>query len=413
MFNQVSRLGYSEITEITSDSISNIDCLQYAIPTVKFHSLNDTLEEINNRLMHLLKIYSDSDLRVGLTGGRDSRLFLSLAKKSNIHNINTYTVGTQKDIEAYIAKKVSRFYAVTHDVFSPSNINNYQIEWYSNYINNANFPILYKTELISYLKKSPRKHLNSAIPETLLCHIDYFNGDNHPCQNFIKNRGSKLKNSINLDKNDDDILYHSAMKIWNSISRRTNNNELLIKLFFEQVTYQREWVYNILKIGDFSGGTICIFEDPTVLSLLSSIPEHYFHNDYLYSYYIKNFHPDMNSIISTRDTDVGRVAKLSKLRLEFWKLFPLAIKNDPLEYLVTKNHAFMINLIKTERNRLTHIFSEKFISDIINNSRYYPSNRILRFSLRRLNKKVYSNYEIIMPFCIALILSSHSVKNHG
>lgn len=236
--------------------------------------------------------------------------------------------------------------------------------------------------------------------------MDYFQGPSHSYINFIQNRSSKLSGFLTDCESSKKSVEENAKKIWDSLVSEVGST-VLVKLIFEQVTYQREWVYNILKIGDLSGGTACIFEDSKVLSILSSIKEEIHLKDQLYKAFVNNFYPEMNLIRSTRDCDIGSVMKMSKLDPKFYYLLPDAIKNDPLEYLVSENIDYLRNDIYESKDVLYPIFGEKFVDDCLKlTAKGFMYNRIARFLSRRLGNRVLLNYEIIMPYCVANIIKN-------
>ncbi|MEQ4701055.1 hypothetical protein AB7W46_13515 [Providencia rettgeri] len=409
LYEGINRIEYGSLTTFAENVITKNYLSAIFSQSDYLNLTQDELVEILvSRLTNLLKIYSDNKLRVGLTGGRDSRLMLAMCKKLNIIDLENYTVGKKGDIESKYARLVSDFYGYSHEIFSPKQLNENTANNYFSIINNINFPSLYKWQLIEYLAQKPRKHINSATPETLLCHLDYFLGNEEPYANFVKNRASKVKQLIPTNKDIEQLTLSNAKKIWQKLHNNITS-DVLTKLMFEQVSYQAEWVYNILKIGDYSGGTICIFEDPIILKVLSHIKESFFLNDNLYKYLVDTYYPEMNQISSTRDCDIGRVLKLSRFSVSFWKLLPDALKNDPLEYLVAENVDFIRSVIIDNKSQLTIFFGEEFLSDIINlTNNGFTYNRITRFLQRRINKKVLLNYQLIAPYCVASIIKNRS-----
>ncbi|WP_139070501.1 hypothetical protein [Aliivibrio fischeri] len=406
LYKGVSRFKYASLSTV-GNNVNAVSYLNSVFSCNQYDTLSnkELVASLNKRLCYLLSLYSCFELRVGLTGGRDSRLILAMSESLGIKKLSTYTVGKIDDIESKYASKSAKYYGYHHEIFSPDKLNSHISNNYFALINNINFPSIYKWQLIEYLRVKPKKHLNTATPETLLCHLDYFEGENKPYLNFIKNRASKVNKIIPVNQYCNELAEEGARLIWDDLSSEINSN-VLIKLMFEQVSYQSEWVYNILKIGDYSGGTVCIFEDPIVLSILSNIDEDFYLNDCLYKYFVNTFYPSMNNIISTRDCDIGRVMNLPKTSREFISLLPDALKDEPLEYLLSENIDFIRKVIIDNRNELSDLFGCEFINDcIVRTQNGFIHNRIKRFIMRRLNRKVLSNYELIMPYCAASILN--------
>lgn len=73
-----------------------------------------------------------------------------MANRLGIENISTYTVGDYKDIEVKYAKKVADYYNREHFVFSPDKLDAIAVKKYFRFINNINFPCLYKSQLIDF-----------------------------------------------------------------------------------------------------------------------------------------------------------------------------------------------------------------------------------------------------------------------
>ncbi|ELI5732795.1 hypothetical protein RRK63_001457 [Vibrio fluvialis] len=396
----------------------SVDLISYLSGLIKQHDNIDIAKAsrlISERMESLIKVYSEnkSKLSISLSGGRDSRLLLcQLLKVLDKDSISLYTVGRNDDIEYSLGKKFSSNYEVSHNVYAPCGLNENNLASYAKKISNINFPVQYKSEFIEYLKEFQPALINTAIPETVLCHMHNFDGDNHPAVNFIRNRSTILES--NYFKDGELIskkVEDSAMLIWKEL-RKSLPNDSITNIFFELTTFQRDWVYNILRISDYAGETICVMEDPEILSILSSIDKKWLSTDDFYELIIKEHYKNLYDVPTTRDLTPRKMLNTSPKYLfrHASIYFNCVIKVASLGYLTASNEKFMKRYIIDNHNELSSVFTEDYLQLLLNklSTRNFSTNRVVNFLKRRFSIDRYlSEYELIIPTCLISLIKAY------
>jgi hypothetical protein len=359
--------------------------------------------------------FEDSDKAyVSYTGGRDSRLLLcQLIKSMPKEKIEAFTIGFDSDIEYFIGKEFTKYNGISHSLVRPSLLTEEGIANYAETFENINFTCQYKTQVIDYLKKYKCDVLNTAIPETILCHMDYFLGDSHYAINFVRKRKSIFKADQIINGNQiESGVETAAVRIWDEL-RRELPTDVSANIFFELTTFQRDWVFKILRPFDIAGNTVCVMEDPKILSILSSIEMDDFFNDRLYKRLVDKSYPELNVTPTTRDINLSIVKKYKFIDLI--KYSPLILRSiifaGSLSKLLKMNYPFIAKYCEKNKEKLALIFNEDFVNELLlkQKKNIYSDNRIVKLFVRLLyNKKTLDDYELIAPLCIiALIKNNH------
>lgn len=371
---------------------------------------NIVIDDLLNRMESLLTGYKKyswgSKFSIALSGGRDSRFLLSLLRKIvGTNDISCFTVGESHDIECSIAKDYTEKFGINHEILPPDFIDPAELSKYASFFENFNFPFQYKVQLIEFLKNRDLSVLNTVIPETLLCHLDYFEGNDSSVNNFLASRVSCIK-CIDVI-NGSDIKKQSlltANKIWKNLCNQLPNNEVLQKIFFELTTFQRDWVYRTLRPYDIYGHAVCIMEDPEVLFILSKLKKEDMLKDRFYSKLMSEKFSNINSVIpTTRDLTIPKlVADIESLNISnIIKKIPYFIKPGSLNYLFGKNIDFYRAYINDNKNLLEEYFTADYIETLqLKLKKGWGTNRFINFIKRRCTKDYLRDYDIIFPVCI-------------
>jgi hypothetical protein len=351
---------------------------------------------------------------VSYTGGRDSRLLLcQLIKSLPKEKIEAFTIGFDSDIEYFVGREFTKYNEVSHHLVRPSLLTDDAIDNYARTFENINFTCQYKTQVIDYLSKDKVDVLNTAIPETILCHMDYFLGDSHYAINFVRSRNSIFKagqviNGIKITNG----VEKAAVKIWDEL-RRELPTDASANIFFELTTFQRDWVFKILRPFDIAGNTVCVMEDPKIISILSSIEMNDFFKDKIYKRLVDKSYPELNITPTTRDMNLSIIKKYKFIDL--LKYSPIILRSaifaGSLSKLLKMNHPFIAKYCDQNKEKLTAIFNEKFLNELLIKQKreIYSDNRIVKLFVKLFyNKKTLDDYELIAPLCIiALIKNNH------
>lgn len=419
MINNVLRTEPASVYDF-SDSVTHFSYLEEVLNPNFGISLTDAAVSIASRMEELISIYfpNEEDISsLSFTGGRDSRLLLcQLLKVVGSERVKLYTVGNSTDTEYSVGRKFSSHYDVEHNLFSPRSLVESDLNEYSLKIGNINFPCQYKNQYINYLSDFEPVMINTAIPETLLCHLAYFEGENHPAINFLINRGSEYRFDNIIDGNlISEKAYNDAIAVWDRLESYLPNTTAT-KLFFELTTYQRDWVYNILRVSDYSGKTVCIMEDPIILSILASCDESWLCSDLLYEHIISHCYPELYLTPTTRQLSGKNVLglKVSDMVSSSDVILNSFFDVSSLGYLTELNQDFLVNGIVNNPEYLKVIFSDEFLFDLtkkIKNGKY-TKNRLYNLIKRKLISKYYvREYDLIVPICMIYILKNYKWNN--
>ena len=372
--------------------------------------INNVIDDLLHRMESLLSGYKEygwgSKFSIALSGGRDSRFLLSLLGKIvGTNDISCFTVGESHDIECSIAKHYTENFGINHEILSPDFVDPVELSKYVVFFENFNFPFQYKVQLIDFLKNRDLSVINTVIPETLLCHLDYFEGDDSSVNNFLASRVSCIKdidiiNGPDVKKN----TLLTANKTWENLCDQLPNNEVLQKIFFELTTFQRDWVYRTLRPYDVYGHAVCIMEDPEVLFILSNLKKEDMLKDKFYSKLMREKFSHINSVIpTTRDLTIPKiVADIKNLNISnIIKKLPYFIKPGSLNYLFGKNIDFYRAYINENKDLLDEYFTAEYIETLQSKlKKGWGTNRFTNFIKNRCTKDFLRDYDIIFPVCI-------------
>ncbi|MCD9522773.1 hypothetical protein GLP14_07960 [Photobacterium carnosum] len=414
IINDVVRVEPASIFSF-SKSIDSASYLNGLIKPIKNLDLSVAADLISSRMEKLLSKYFQGNKKASLsfTGGRDSRLLLcQLMKIMDKDNIKLFTVGKSSDIEYSVGKKFSDIHKVEHLLFTPTGLNGLNLDKYSKMIGNINFPCQYKDQYIDYLKEFKPIMVNTAIPETVLCHLAYFEGNAHPALNFVKNRSSNFdKSNVLNGENIEANVFNEAQISWDKLSENLPN-ETITKIFFELTTFQRDWVYNILRASDYSGATVCVMEDPEILSILSSVDESYLSTDILYETIISRHYSFLYDAPTTRQLASNNFLslKLSMIVKNFDTILKSFFDVSSLGYLTEKNQDFIKANLKENHEKLLITFDADFLERLFVrlDSSKYTKNRLINLYKRKIIKNGYiSDYDLLIPLCVASLLNNY------
>ncbi len=405
-YQGVSKLEPASLTAIDGYKISSISYLESVFSDREKYDKNQALEKLYKKILSNAKAYfEDSKASVSYTGGRDSRFVLcSLLKVLPKENVSAFTIGHKGDIEYSVGRKFSKLVGVKHERIEAEALTEQAFLKYSSVFGEINFPCLYQEGLLTSETLYNRDVLNTAIPEVLLSHMNYFNGNEHPAVNFISNRKNFLGGE-NIVSGDYIVASakDSAAKYWDNI-RVVVPNDVATNIYFEVTTYQRSWVYSILKPYDIIGNTVCLMEDPEIFSLLSKLKLSDFEGDELYNLVVSKFCPELNDTPTTRDFDKGINYVITKsgaknilafLKFQIWP--------GSLSKLMKKNEPFIKRFVINNRSYLSDIFTENYLNELIYNleTKPYCDNRISKFKSVIINGGYFLDYELILPLCLS------------
>lgn len=374
-------------------------------------ALRDLAEAIRSNIRSYFPVNSRCKVAVSFTGGRDSRTLLYALHKEGVQDLKAFTVGNSRDVEYFVGREFTKKLGIKHEIIQPEKIDNNHAQKYAKYFDNINFPSLYKPQLLSQPSLQNVNVVNTIIPETLLCHMDYFRGEEHPAVNFLRKRVSCFY-SKKLNWKAEIIVKaeQAAIEKWNCL-RSMLPNDTVTNIFFGIVTFQTGWCFNILRPYDITGEVVCLMEDPQIISILGSIPQQEFHDDNLYASFIKQ---EFNSI---HDTPTTRQLELRSLRTikpkVAFRYAHIIIRGlvfpGSLAGLLKENSKYIIDTINKKRPLLDIYFgpdeTDTIISDI--NEGVYGANRIEKLVTKLKARKILNDYELLTPFCL---ISLHEIN---
>ncbi|QHQ25093.1 hypothetical protein [Pectobacterium parvum] len=376
---------------------------------------NTAIKLIAKRLEYLTTLYSNrfDNISISLSGGRDSRFLLcQLLRVCDKEKIEVYTVGESSDIEYRVANKFTKIFGLKHSLFSPAKLNESELNNYTRKFENINFPVQYKNEFSNYLSDKKPNVINTAIPETLLCHLGYFNGNAHPAINFLYNRSSTMNSATFVSGYEISLETEiAAIEYWEFLKSELPNNTS-VKLFFELTSFQRDWVYKILRPFDYSGNTICIMEDPLILSILSSLPEKWLEDDAFYDDLIKSEYSEAYVIPTTRQFSAkGLLASFPSCVMKNYSLFFSSLFSvSSLGYLTKRNSEFIVSYINNNSDVVKGYFTDDEIKIFLFkiNKYKYTQNRVIRFLKSKFAPSInIKEYDLIIPLCLISILKNY------
>ena len=372
--------------------------------------INNVIDNLLHRMESLLSGYKEyswgSQFSIALSGGRDSRFFLSLINKViGSNEISCFTIGEPHDIECSLAKAYTENLGINHNILCPNTIKENELYKYIRYFEDFNFPFQYKVQLVEFLKNKKPTVINTSAPEPLLCHLNYFEGDGSTVNNFVKNRRSCIDvNDVISGSEIWESSLESSNEKWGELIKNLPRNDYLNKIFFEMVTIQRDWVYRTLRPYDIYGNAICIMEDAEVLSILSHLKKEDILNDQFYEKLINKKYSHINSVVpTTRDLTIPKLlADVKSLNIsKIIKKLPYFIKPGSLNYLFGKNIDFYRAYINDNKDLLDEYFTTEYIETLqLKLKKGWGTNRFTNFIKKRCTKDYLRDYDIIFPVCI-------------
>ncbi|CAH6799206.1 conserved hypothetical protein [Vibrio chagasii] len=404
-YQGINKFEPTSLTKIDGHKISSISYLESIFSDREDYDKNQTLKKLYGKILSNAKAYfEDSKAYVSYTGGRDSRFVLcSLLKVLSKDNVSAFTIGHRGDIEYSVGRKFTKLVDVKHERIEVEALTEQDFIKYSSVFGEINFPCLYQESLLRNERLHDKDVLNTAIPEVLLSHMKYFNGNEHPAVNFISNRKNFLS-SDNVISGDYiiDNAKSSAIKYWDAI-RRVAPNDVATNIYFEVTTYQRNWVYSILKPYDIIGNTVCLMEDPEIFSLLSKLKVSDFEGDELYNLIVSKFCSELNGTPTTRDFDKGIYYLLTKSGVKnIFTFLKFQIWPGSLSKLMKKNEVFIKEFIINHEKCLSDIFTEKYLNDLMHSleTKPYCDNRASKLKSVIIKGGYFLDYELILPLCL-------------
>lgn len=412
LFKGIKQNSPSEIITFIGDEVIKVSYLSQIIRVKEGVTNNLAMEMLSERLEHLVKAYFlNKKALISYTGGRDSRFVLQLLNKLlPKESIEAFTVGYKDDIEYEVGSRFTRKNLIAHKLIKPTLLDKEKADKQVSTFFNVNFPAQYELDVVEYLKNSNSSGavLNTAIPETLLCHMGYFDGYESAGINFVKNRKSVF--SVDDIKGSKDItakVYDSVNNHWENL-RSSLPNESITNVFFELTTYQKKWVFNILRPFDVGSSTVCIFEDPVILSILASMDADSLKDDRFYNELMLHMFSNFGEVPTTRDLELKSLVTTSKRYL--LKMPLLAIRSNifagSLSSLLDKNVSFMKSVLDKNEVKLDLIFSSKGIEllEKVYETKYLTS-RLQKLSYRIKGKAFFKEYHYITPFIFIIMLN--------
>ncbi|WP_199438215.1 hypothetical protein [Vibrio owensii] len=412
-FSEYSQSAYKGIKKL--EAASMISIYEHEIKSTSYlksvfldrekYEKKQTLEKLYRKIISNAKAYfEESHACVSYTGGRDSRFVLcSLLKVLPKNSVSAFTIGNKDDIEYSVGRRFTKLVGVRHSRIEAEVLTKQAFLKYSSVFGEINFPCLYQEEILRSKNLYNKDVLNTAIPEVLLSHMKYFSGSKHPAENFIFNRKNFLSES-NVISGDYIMTSakESAIKYWEHISKVTPNI-VATNIYFEVTTYQRNWVYSILKPYDIIGNTVCLMEDPEILNLLSQLDISDFEGDDLYDLMVSEFCPELNDTPTTRDFDKGIRYVFSKSGAKNLLTFmKFQIWPGSLSKLMKKNELFIKGFIIEHKNNLSDVFTDRYLNELINKLETTPycDNRISKLKSMIVGRGYFLDYELVLPLCL-------------
>lgn len=418
LFENIKSLKPGSISVLNGSSLISKSYLKDVIRKKSNISSEEAIERIGSILENNTKAYFDKKSAfVSYTGGRDSRLLLcELIRSIPKDKIKAFTVGFNEDIEYFIGRRFTKRYDISHDLIKPLLLNEGLIDKYVKDFENINFPCQYKNQVVDYLTQYDEPDvLNTAIPETILCHMDYFLGGSHYAVNFVRNRKSIFtKDQIISGKSIVDEVELEVVNIWNEL-REELPSDVSANIFFELTTFQRDWVFKILRPFDVAGNTVCVMEDPKIMSILSSLEINDFLNDRIYKKLVEKIYPELHVTPTTRDINFSILNKYKPM--EIIKLSPLIIRSlvyaGSLSKLLKMNHPFIVDYCKDNYKNLDVIFETQALNNLLSKQSHdvYSDNRVMKLYTKALtNKSLINDYELIGPLCMIALLKNNKYE---
>ncbi|MEY8241321.1 MAG: hypothetical protein RPT25_13325 [Cycloclasticus sp.] len=415
LFEGVRRLEAGVVANVKDSNYSEYNYLSSVIKCQSNLSLENAIKGIKNKMEANARAYFTGGRKasVSYTGGRDSRLLLcQLLRVMPVEQIHTFTVGYENDLEYFVGDKFTRKFKVEHDLLVPELINTSHISEYVNQYENINFPCLYKDQVRQYLETKDVDVLNSNTPETVLCHLDYFEGQDHPAVNFVRKRRSIFEGRA-LGRNEKlaNDVENAAVTKWKAL-RKNLPTDISANILFSLTTIQRDWAFNILRPFDLAANTVCIMEDPEIISILSSIDRSIFLDDNLYQILVKKEYPELHVTPTTRDIgfDIFKKMKVLDVVKNIPLIFKASVFAGSLSKLLKNNKSFIVNYCRDNQDMLVTIFGREDAEALLHklDAGVYLDNRFSKLLNKILfRKKTIREYELITPLCAIALLNNN------
>ncbi len=419
LFSDVFRVGAGVVTTFNESGLAVSDYLESSVKQYAELSLDAAIKLLAKKFDENTRAYFDNERKacISYTGGRDSRMMLcQLMRVLPKDRINTFTVGDSNDQEYFVGAAFTSKFNIKHDLFEPDLLDEEKIDTYANTYGDINFPCMYKDQMREYLKAKYAGEsvdfLNTHVPETLLCHLDYLQGEEHPAINFMRGRASGISTYGLLD-NDSEITAqeNAAIQQWETLRSRLPN-DVITNIIFSSITFQRDWAYKVLRPYDMVANVVCIMEDPEILSILASMKLADCLNDKLYRTLMLTSYPEGYEVPTTRDINLSAFKKIRLVNIA--RYLPLMLKAGifagSLATLLKNNKDFIVGYCNENKSHLISLFGEGGTDSLLKslNEGVYLDNRVDKIiNLFYKRKKTLKEYELISPLCAIALLNNN------
>lgn len=274
-----------------------------------------------NLLEHAIKTRAKkfSKIKLGLSGGLDSRIMLSLIKK-NFPVVDTFTYGTGKFVENDIAKNIAKLSNVNHRYINiPKDL----------YLTNANFSLMESNAILT-TNMSPQINLFKSLYSKNSCLIfgtflDYLIGNSayqndifkmkkiSDLKNFylngnvIKYNKNTFLNFFNNKKLGNQIYDKIISKIFHSLDNISYDNVPNLNNSFFFSNRGKRWHNNTLMPVLIKNHLIIPSYDKYFLDFISGIPNKYKKNDNFRLKLLKTLSDKLSKIKSNKSMVSGKM----------------------------------------------------------------------------------------------------------